>query len=107
LLLSCQVGLISHQNNISTEILGVVLNEIGDLLLDRLETLVRSYVVNSDAGLRISVVALGDGPEPLLACCVPYLHADNSVVNLQSLNFEIYPDGTLVALVKLVVYVPS
>lgn len=47
-------------------------------------------VVNGYASVGISEVGLGNATESLLACSVPYLHFDESLIDFEGFYLEIY-----------------
>jgi hypothetical protein len=61
-------------------------------------------VVYGEAGIGVSEVSLRDGPEAFLACRVPHLQFDWTLVYLQGFEFEVKADGAMVSVVKVAVY---
>lgn len=71
----------------------VVRNEVANLLLYCGKGLSVRNVKDSDATLRIPIVAMCDASEPFLTSSIPHLQLDNLVIYLHCFNFEIHSNG--------------
>lgn len=60
-----------------------------DPVRDRLECGSPREVVGNDGSMGASVVALGDGAEALLACCVPHLHLQDGRDNRKNSDTDL------------------
>lgn len=90
-----QVNLISNKENVLSSVRWRVLNVVLYLTRNRIKGLLVCDVIDCNASMGSSVIALRDRAEALLASSIPDLDFDHQVIDRKSLHFEVYADGVL------------
>jgi hypothetical protein len=101
-----QIALIADQVELYV-LFSVVLDLCEPKLVDVLIALGIGDVVHQKDAVGALVVGAGDGPEALLAGCVPDLELNHLAVDIHGLEPEVDPNGGQVVLVELVVSEPE
>mmetsp|Transcript_23217 Transcript_23217/g.52355 ORF Transcript_23217/g.52355 Transcript_23217/m.52355 type:complete len:208 (-) Transcript_23217:167-790(-) len=85
-----QVALVSHQQLV--HVLARVAVDFVEPLLHIVERLRVGHIVHHNNAMGAPVVTAGDGPEPLLARCVPDLQFDGLPFEVDGADFEVNAD---------------